>query len=105
EQRGGAASRAAAAEGAGHERSRAERPADRAGETARRLVPLTEREADRDRAGDGDDEGCERAPERAGRGETDRGAEPDEDPDRVPVAHQGAECRSSTPAAGRSPRA
>jgi len=87
QQQGRPSACAAAPQRAEHEWCLAERAADRACRTAGRLVPLAEDEPDRNRCDDGDDEPCERPPEGTRRGDPDRGAEADEDPDRVPVPH------------------
>src|SRR5581483_4398688 len=87
EQRGGPAAGAAAAKRAAHERRRPERAARRADRTACRLVPLAEREADPDRGRGGGGDPCERSPQRRRGNDADGRAQPDEDPDRVPVAH------------------
>lgn len=87
EQERGSATRAAAPQGAANERCRSERAARCTDRPADRLVPLAEHEPDRDRRDDGDDETRECTSQRTGRGEPDRRAEPDEDPDRVPVPH------------------
>ena len=54
---------------------------------ADRLFPVTEAETERDGHRGADHEPEQRAPEHGGRGDAERGAEPDEDPDRVPVPH------------------
>ena len=100
EQEGRAAARPAAPQRPANERRRPDRTADRADHATDSLVPLAEEEPDRAGDDNGDDEPGECATQRAGGGDADRGAEADEDPDRVPVPH--AREVTHAPSSGRT---
>ena len=94
-----AAARAAAAQRAGDERRRAERAADRADDDRRPPAPSCRRRGRSRRATTAATTSADRAPAgEGGRGDAERSAEPDEDPDRVPGPHD-LECTSPRPQA------